>query len=274
MKKLVVILSVVLSIGLSACGSNSATKEPIKETDTKSTEVVSEETSENNIDTENNENAVLNDIIFKITRENEDVIIDNCIQSVDIISNNTIQIKINEDKISSFVQILDIFSEQTIKLYVNDTWITNLEVDDSVRSGILTIPNLTNDEVQTLANQLKLSIQNNEQNTEEISLEERLYKVAVEAIGSDDRIQNIAYDATTVKYLLTAGNEDEALLIEFSILYKMREAFDNMEVKFVFYTEEGNPSSAIRKSSYSADVRKNMNLEEMKDYHDLINYAE
>lgn len=267
-------------LGLSACGSSLPAEKTSTVTDIQTKEDISDDVNNIIEATEHSTPEEVNEVspkiasTFQIKRENEDTIIDNCIQSVEIISDNTIKIILQEEKVTSFVEILNIFSEQTIKVYVNDSLIATLNVDDNVRNGILEISNISETDLKPLVAQLQSSIQSEKSNSDDISLEDRLYNVAFEAIGSDEWIENIAYDATDVKYLITASTEDDALLIEFAILYKMKDDFDNMKVMFTFYSEKGNASSVIRRSTYSADTRSGMDLDSMKDYHELLQYAE
>lgn len=279
MRKIILILSFILMLGLSACGSSPSAEKKPTVTDTQTKEVSDDvnnivEATENPTPEADNEVSSKITSTFQIKRENEDTIIDNCIQSVDIISDNTIRIILQEEKVTSFVEILNIFSEQTIKVYVNDSLIATLNVDDNVKKGILEISNISETDLKPLVAQLQSSIQSEKSNSDYISLEDRLYNVAFEAIGSDEWIENIACDATDVKYLIIASTEDDALLMEFAILYKMKDDFDNMKVMFTFYSEKGNASSVIRRSTYSADTRSSMDLDSMKDYHELLQYAE
>lgn len=282
MKKILLMLSIGLMLCLSACGNSSSVGELSKPADVQKTKDISDNNtvkekgdSVSEIGTEDTiEVSPEKTSTFKITRANNDTIIDNCIQSVEIIPNNIIQINMQEEKTAGFVEILDIFSEQTINLYLDDTLIATLEVDDAVRNGILEISDISEEDIEPLVTQLQSSIQSDTNNSDNVSREDKLYNVAVDVIGNDEQIENIAYDATDVKYLITVSSEDEALLIEFGILYKMKDDFDNMKVMFAFYTEKGKASSVIRRSTYSADVRASLDLDNMKDYHDLLNYSE
>ncbi len=113
-----------------------------------------------------------------------------------------------------------------------------------------------------------------ETSDDSVGIEDELYNLVVEALGSgsESLIENIAADATTVKFLLNADTIENAQLCEFSILYKMKGKY-NMTVKFVFYSEKGNVNSAILRDTFSQDTLQSIDFDEIKDYRELKNYA-
>ena len=107
---------------------------------------------------------------------------------------------------------------------------------------------------------------------EPIWIEDELKELAVNELGAD-KVENVAADAFTVKYLIDEPEEENAWLEQYSILYRMKDDY-NLTVKFVFYSEKGNSSSAYLKTEYSADTLKNLDLDSISDFNDLKNYVE
>jgi len=111
-----------------------------------------------------------------------------------------------------------------------------------------------------------------ESNLEEpIWVEDKLYQLAVNELGAD-KVENVAADATTVKYLITEPNTENANLIQYAILYRMKDEY-NMTVKFVFYKEKGNVSTAYLRKTYSAKTLSQLDWNNVSIL-DIQNYAD
>lgn len=109
---------------------------------------------------------------------------------------------------------------------------------------------------------------------EPIWVQDKLYELAVNELG-EKYVENVAADATTVKFLLTEPNPDNAALVQYAILYRMKDDY-NMTVKFVFYRERGNVQSAYLRSTFNADTLASfdwdtVHIHNLKDYADKYN---
>ena len=107
---------------------------------------------------------------------------------------------------------------------------------------------------------------------EPVWIEDELYELAVNELGAD-KVENVAADAFTVKFLIDEPDEENAWLEQFSILYRMKDKY-NLTVKFVFYSEKGNSSSAYLKTEYNAETLKDLDLDSISDFNELKNYVE
>ncbi len=106
---------------------------------------------------------------------------------------------------------------------------------------------------------------------EPIWVEDKLYQLAVDELG-EDNVENVAADATTVKFLLTEPNAENVNLIQYAILYRMKDEY-NMTVKFVFYKERGNVSTAYSRKTYSAKTLSQLDWDNVSIL-DIEKYAE
>lgn len=96
-----------------------------------------------------------------------------------------------------------------------------------------------------------------------------IYDLAKSIVG-EDNVENIAVDNSTVKFLLTEDHPADALLIQYTILYRMNDNY-NLTVKFVFYKEEGNAQTAYLRSTFNADTLarldwNSVSILNLKDY--------
>lgn len=103
---------------------------------------------------------------------------------------------------------------------------------------------------------------------------QELRGLAVDVLG-ENRVENVAIDSETVKFLLTDPNPDNAALTQYTILYSMKDDY-KMTVKFVFYKESGNVQTAYLRSTFNADTLTNfdwnkVNISNLKDYADEYN---
>lgn len=109
---------------------------------------------------------------------------------------------------------------------------------------------------------------------EPIWVQDKLYELAVNELG-EKYVENVVADATTVKFLLTEPNPDNAALVQYAILYRMKDDY-NMTVKFVFYRERGNVQSAYLRSTFNDDTLASfdwdtVHIHNLKDYADKYN---
>jgi len=107
---------------------------------------------------------------------------------------------------------------------------------------------------------------------EPVWIEDELYELAVNELGVD-KVENVAADAFTVKYLIDEPEEENAWLEQFSILYRMKDDY-NLTVKFVFYSEKGKSSSAYLKTEYSTETLENLDLDNISNFNELKKYVE
>lgn len=83
-----------------------------------------------------------------------------------------------------------------------------------------------------------------------------------ESVVGKANVENVAADDSTVKFLLTEPHPADALLIQYTILYRMKDDY-NMTVKFVFYEEYGNVQTAYLRSTFNADTLASLDWDEV-----------
>lgn len=83
-----------------------------------------------------------------------------------------------------------------------------------------------------------------------------------ESVVGKANVESVAADDSTVKFLLTEPHPADALLIQYTILYRMKDDY-NMTVKFVFYEEYGNVQTAYLRSTFNADTLASLDWDEV-----------
>ncbi len=104
-----------------------------------------------------------------------------------------------------------------------------------------------------------------------------LYKLAENEVGKH-MVEGVAVndDATEVEFHLLEPKMKNAISVQYSILYGMKDDYD-IAVKFVFYKEQGNAQTIYLKTTFNADTLANfdwstLSKHNLQDFADEYNY--